>query len=95
MLTTNQAIKATKFYYHSQMAFSTLKNSKNISKRIGKDYRTLFGVAVIVPENYALLLHRFKKYHKNLEPGLNFKIPFIDTIEYVHDLREQAIEISS
>jgi regulator of protease activity HflC (stomatin/prohibitin superfamily) len=30
-----------------------------------------------------------------LEPGLNFKFPFVDTIEYVHDLREQAIEISS
>jgi regulator of protease activity HflC (stomatin/prohibitin superfamily) len=30
-----------------------------------------------------------------LEPGLNFKLPFVDTIEYVHDLREQAIEISS
>ena len=30
-----------------------------------------------------------------MEPGLNFKLPFVDTIEYVHDLREQAIEISS
>jgi regulator of protease activity HflC (stomatin/prohibitin superfamily) len=41
------------------------------------------------------LLHRFKKFERKLEPGLNFKLPFIDTIEYVHDLREQAIEISS
>jgi regulator of protease activity HflC (stomatin/prohibitin superfamily) len=30
-----------------------------------------------------------------MNPGLNFKIPFVDTIEYVHDLREQVIEISS
>lgn len=30
-----------------------------------------------------------------MEPGLNFKIPFIDSVEYVHDLREQVIEISS
>lgn len=49
----------------------------------------------MVPENYALLIHRFKKYHVQLEPGLNFKIPFVDTVEYVHDLREQAIEITS
>jgi regulator of protease activity HflC (stomatin/prohibitin superfamily) len=28
-------------------------------------------------------------------PGLNFKLPMVDTIEYVHDLREQVIEISS
>jgi regulator of protease activity HflC (stomatin/prohibitin superfamily) len=34
-----------------------------ISKRIGHDYRTFFGFVVIVPENYALLIHRFKKYH--------------------------------
>ena len=30
-----------------------------------------------------------------MNPGLNFKIPFVETIEYVHDLREQVIEISS
>ena len=48
-----------------------------------------------MPENYAILLHRFKKFHKQLEPGLNFKIPLIDTIEYVHDMREQAVEIST
>lgn len=30
-----------------------------------------------------------------MKPGLNFKIPIIDSVEYVHDLREQVIEISS
>jgi regulator of protease activity HflC (stomatin/prohibitin superfamily) len=30
-----------------------------------------------------------------MEPGFNFKIPFVDSIEYIHDLREQVIEISS
>lgn len=48
---------------------------------------------VIVPENYAIMLHRFKKFHRQLQPGLNFKVPFIDSIDYVHDMREQAIEI--
>lgn len=62
--------------------------SKHTSQRIGCEYRTFFGFLVIVPENYALLLHRLKKFHRQLEPGLNFKIPFVDTIEYVHDLRE-------
>lgn len=75
--------------------FSSTSKPKMISQRIGKDYKTFFGFVVIVPENYALLLHRFKKYNKQLQPGLNFKLPIIDTIEYVHDLREQAIEISS
>jgi regulator of protease activity HflC (stomatin/prohibitin superfamily) len=30
-----------------------------------------------------------------MNPGLNFKIPIIETVEYDHDLREQVIEISS
>ena len=54
-----------------------------------------FGFAVFVREKYAVLVHRFQKYDRSFTPGLNFKIPFIDSIEYVHDLREQVIEISS
>lgn len=64
------------------------------SQRIGKTYRNYL-FAIIVPEKYAILVHRLKKFHLQLEPGLNFVIPFIDTVEYVHDLREQAIDISS
>jgi len=30
-----------------------------------------------------------------MQPGLNFKLPILDTVEYTHDLREQVIEISS
>eukprot|EP00345_Euplotes_harpa_P003938 CAMPEP_0168325882 /NCGR_PEP_ID=MMETSP0213-20121227/4957_1 /TAXON_ID=151035 /ORGANISM="Euplotes harpa, Strain FSP1.4" /LENGTH=275 /DNA_ID=CAMNT_0008328461 /DNA_START=209 /DNA_END=1036 /DNA_ORIENTATION=- len=41
------------------------------------------------------MIHRFQKFHKQVQPGLNFKIPFIDSIEYIHDLREQVVEISS
>ena len=54
-----------------------------------------FGFAVFVREKYACLVHRFGKYHVQFHPGLNFKIPMIDQIEYVHDQREQVIEISS
>ena len=41
------------------------------------------------------MLHRFEKFERKLEPGLNWKIPIIDKIAYVHDLREQVIEIST
>lgn len=54
-----------------------------------------FGCVFFVREQYACLIHRFQKFHKQVEPGINFKIPFIDSIEYVHDLREQVVEISS
>ena len=50
---------------------------------------------MFVREKYACLIHRFQKYNRILEPGFNFKIPFIESISYVHDLREQVIEISS
>lgn len=41
------------------------------------------------------MVHRFSKFNRQLEPGLNYKIPFIDDIAYVHDLREQVIDITS
>jgi hypothetical protein len=81
----------------AQRSFSTLKphSKKKLSTRIGKVYRNFFGCIIIVPEKYALMLHRMRKFNKQLEPGLNFCIPFIDTVEYIHDLREQAIEVHS
>jgi len=54
-----------------------------------------FGIGVLVRERYAIILHRFQKYHCILSPGFNFKVPFIDQIEYYHNLREQVIDISS
>jgi hypothetical protein len=37
-------------------------SGRGSSQRIGKDYRVYFGCFVIVPENYALMVHRFKKF---------------------------------
>ena len=39
------------------------------------------------------MLHRFKKFHTQLEPGFSFKLPFFDEVSFVHDLREQVIEV--
>ena len=39
------------------------------------------------------MLHRFKKFHTQLEPGFSFKLPFFDEVGFVHDLREQVIEV--
>ena len=41
------------------------------------------------------MVHRFSKFNRQLEPGFNLKVPFIDDISYVHDLREQVIDITS
>ena len=48
----------------------------------------------IIPMQMTYLLQRFGKYHKTLEPGLNFYIPFIDRIEAKISLKEQIIKIN-
>lgn len=67
--------------------FSTKHNFEGRTTHIN------FGCFVMVSEKYAILIHRFQKFNRLMKPGLNFKIPFVDSIEYIHDLREQVIEI--
>ena len=62
------------------------------SKRTTAGFYNL-GFAVVVGQEYAVMIHRFEKFDRQLEPGLSFKIPVIDKVQYVHDLREQVIEI--
>uniref|UniRef100_A0A0N4Z2K9 PHB domain-containing protein n=1 Tax=Parastrongyloides trichosuri TaxID=131310 RepID=A0A0N4Z2K9_PARTI len=46
-----------------------------------------------VPQQEAWVVERMGKFHKILEPGLNFLLPVIDRIKYVQSLKELAIEI--
>ena len=50
---------------------------------------------VIVGERFATMVERFNKYSRTMEPGINWKIPGIERVSAVIDLREQVIEISS
>ncbi len=63
--------------------------------KFSKDTIHLFGTLIFVRQNYAALIQRFGKYHRTLKPGVNVKIPLVDEVAHIHDLREQAIEISS
>jgi regulator of protease activity HflC (stomatin/prohibitin superfamily) len=47
----------------------------------------------IVPHKSVYLLQRMGRFHKTLEPGLNFYIPFVDRIEKRLTLKEQSIDI--
>ena len=51
-----------------------------------------FGVCV-VPQGELWVAERFGKYHRTVEPGLNFLVPGVDRISYVYNSKEQAHEI--
>jgi len=48
---------------------------------------------VIVPQRIAWVVERLGKFHKVLDPGLHFLIPFADRISYRHSLKEEAVLI--
>ena len=95
MFSTNNLAKASKFSFAANTRTLTqaslpqryysdaIKNSK---RNTGGCYN--YGIGVVVGQEYAVMLHRFEKFAHQLEPGWNFKIPFIDKVAYVHDLRE-------
>lgn len=47
----------------------------------------------LVPNQYAHIVERLGNYHKTLGPGFHALIPFIDTVVYKQDLREETIEV--
>jgi len=51
-----------------------------------------FGVRV-VPQQSAWVVERFGKFSTVLKPGINFLIPVVDKIAYVHSLKEEAIPV--
>lgn len=42
-----------------------------------------------------MVIERFGKFVRFLEPGLKFKIPFVELVAYHHSLKEQVLAIDS
>ena len=76
----------------AQRGFFTSRDSQE-SRRRTPSYFNFFGLAVLVGQEYAVMLHRFEKFNRQLTPGLNIIFPMIDKVAFVHDLREQVIEV--
>jgi regulator of protease activity HflC (stomatin/prohibitin superfamily) len=53
----------------------------------------IFSSVKVVPQQTALILERFGRFHSVLKPGINFIIPFFDRIAYKMSLKEQAYDI--
>ncbi len=59
---------------------------------------TLFKCAKIVPEKKECIIEFLGKYNRTMRPGLNFKIPWLETVrsevdmrEHLHDFPPQAV----
>jgi regulator of protease activity HflC (stomatin/prohibitin superfamily) len=48
-----------------------------------------------VPQNRGYVIYTFGKYDKTLSAGLNFIIPFVQTVAADRNLKEQSLDISS
>jgi len=48
-----------------------------------------------VPQQSAWVVERMGRFSAVLSPGLNYIIPFIDTVAYRHSLKENALDIPS
>ncbi|HEX7389495.1 MAG TPA: SPFH domain-containing protein [Acidiphilium sp.] len=47
----------------------------------------------IVPQQSVWVVERLGKYNRSLEPGLNFLIPFVETVSNRFDMREVPVEV--
>lgn len=54
---------------------------------------TLFKGVKIVPQGYKWIIQRLGKYHQTLEPGLNFIIPFVDSVAYKVTTKDIVLDI--
>lgn len=77
---------------YKKQKLRSVSSIRNEAERYNFQYLN-FGFCVVVGQEYAVMLHRFQKFHSQLGPGVNFKIPFIDTVAIHHDMRERVIEI--
>ncbi len=48
---------------------------------------------VVVPQQSAWVVERFRRFDRVLEPGLHFLIPFVHRISYVFSLKEETVNV--
>ncbi|GGP20221.1 SPFH domain-containing protein [Silvimonas iriomotensis] len=49
----------------------------------------------VVPQQEAWILQRLGRFHAVLQPGLNFVVPFVDSVAYKHSLKEIPLDVPS
>ncbi|ELU05414.1 hypothetical protein CAPTEDRAFT_225245 [Capitella teleta] len=77
----------------SQNAHQQKRQMSWLSDITQSDPRPMNTIIMFVPQQEAWIVERFGKFHRILEPGLNFLIPIIDKVKYVQSLKEITIEV--
>lgn len=67
--------------------------SSEVSLRPGSHAPRWHIGVVVVPQQIAWVVERLGRFHKVLEPGLHFLIPFVDRVSYAHSLKEESFPI--
>jgi|SRR3990167_1817391 len=49
----------------------------------------------VVPQQSRFLVERLGRYHKTLDSGFHWMVPFFDQIEYKMSTKEQIIDVSN
>lgn len=47
----------------------------------------------LVPNRKAYIVERLGKFERTLDPGLHILVPFFERVAFIHDLREESIEV--
>ncbi|GAO49051.1 hypothetical protein G7K_3212-t1 [Saitoella complicata NRRL Y-17804] len=90
--------RAVPFYLPAVRASNTLLAYRHISTATTYfEERPLPANTIIkfVPQQESWIVERMGKFHRILDPGLAILIPVLDSIKYVQNLRERAMEIPS
>ena len=53
----------------------------------------LLGSLQVVPNRTVRIVERLGRFHRKLEAGFHLLVPWVDRVTYVHDLREQTIDV--
>ncbi|GIU03389.1 stomatin 2 [Shewanella sp. c952] len=53
----------------------------------------LFQSIRLVPTKSAYIVERLGKYHSTLDAGFHALVPFVDKVSYIHDLKEETIDV--
>ncbi|QRV01424.1 SPFH/Band 7/PHB domain protein [Arcanobacterium phocisimile] len=51
----------------------------------------IWRAVIQVHQGYTVIIERLGKYHKTLQPGLHFLVPFVDSVRQRIDMREQVV----